>query len=145
MPSIHFSIRKNAEFNTGFCDILSKNEYFIRCSSKLNSLQVKTSSAKWKWSQNRSVESDTERKTAVILGKFYFFSVEMIPSRFWIFSTLFWDICISSQHNSFNRSDPHLGKSRQAHNIFTKQLYPGSVISIRLLGNAKQTYCVCAV
>lgn len=145
MPSINFSICKRAEFNIGFCDILFKNESFIRCRSKHNSLQVKMSSAKWKGSRNRSVESDSERKTAIILGKFCFFSVEMIPSKFWIFSTLFWDICIPSQHNSFNRSDSHSGKSRQAYNIFTKQLYPRSVISIRLLGNAEQTYCVCAV
>lgn len=145
MASIHFCIWKRAEFNVGFYVILFKTEYFIRCRSKYNSLQVEMSSEKWKWSQNRSVESDIEGKTAIILGKFYFFSVEMSPSRFWIFSTFFWDFCISSQHNSFTRSDPHSEKSRQVPNIFANQLYPRSVISITLLGNAEQTYCIHAV
>lgn len=39
---------------------------------------------------------------------------------------------------NFNRSDPHSEKSRQFHNIFVNQLYPGSAISITLLGNAEQ-------
>jgi len=35
------------------------------------------------------VESDIEGKPAIILGKFYFFIVDMHRSRFWIFPTFF--------------------------------------------------------
>lgn len=103
------------------------------------------SSEKWK-SWNRIVEIYIEGKAAITCGKIYSFCVEMSTSNLWIISTFFISaISAYPASMNFNRSDPHLEKSRQFYNIFANQLYPGSVISITLLGDAEQKYGIHAV